>query len=159
MNNAYPLPAFSFSVSLHGLPSGPDASFSEVSGLEAERTFEEVREGGENRFAHRLPGHTRSRDLVLKRGIINAASPLREWVRQTLESDLGTMIQTIDLDVSLLDAEGSPVMAWSVTRAWPLRFNIAALDAARSEVAVESLVLSYAQLRQNPVRVSVGLFF
>jgi hypothetical protein len=61
----YPPPSFYFSVSVVGsatpiaMLTKIDASFQEVSGIQAEFQTEEVVEGGENRFAHRLPTHSR----------------------------------------------------------------------------------------------------
>ena len=57
----YPPGAFYFSVQVLGsgtalsVLTGIDASFQEASGIQAEFGVEEVTEGGENRFVHRLP--------------------------------------------------------------------------------------------------------
>jgi phage tail-like protein len=55
----YPPVGFHFLVRFEGLltrfPGIPDIGFQEVSGINAEFGVEEYREGGENRYAHRLP--------------------------------------------------------------------------------------------------------
>ena len=62
--------AFHFTVAITGSgTSVPDAAFQEVGGLEAEIEIETVVEGGENRFAHRLPKPVRHPNLTLKRGL------------------------------------------------------------------------------------------
>ena len=50
-----------------------DARFQSVSGLSVEYDTEEYKEGGENRFTHKLPGAHQVRDLVLKRGMLTGS--------------------------------------------------------------------------------------
>jgi len=92
----YPPGAFHFTVKVIGsltlgsvLPN-IDASFQEVSGIQSAFEVEEVVEGGENRFAHRLTKPAKYSDLVLKRGIITRGSFLAEWVEQTIGSSHAT---------------------------------------------------------------------
>jgi hypothetical protein len=65
-NAWYPLPAFYFKV-ITGLRLGADTSFQEVRGIGSEIETEEVVEGGENRFVHRLPKAVKHPQLELKR--------------------------------------------------------------------------------------------
>ncbi len=65
----YPFPGFHFIVQFELSPQLPvDVGFQEVSGLSVSVDLETYKEGGENRFIHRLPGRTQFSDLVLKRG-------------------------------------------------------------------------------------------
>ena len=61
-----PPPVFAFRVDIDGAES--DTSFQEVSGLEVQFETEDVVEGGQNRFVHRLPTRTKYSNLLLKRG-------------------------------------------------------------------------------------------
>jgi len=61
-----------------------EGSFQEVSGLNVKLGTEEVPEGGENRYVHRLPTVPKYENLVLKRGLLKG-SPLIDWVRKSVE--------------------------------------------------------------------------
>jgi len=58
-------------------PSG-DARFQTVSGLSVEYDYENFKEGGENRFEHKLPVRTKYADMVLKRGMVMGSAVL-DW--------------------------------------------------------------------------------
>ena len=62
-----------------------DTRFQEVSGLSAELGTEEVVEGGENRFSHRLPTRAKYSNLTLKRGLLTE-SGLIDWCRNAIEN-------------------------------------------------------------------------
>ncbi|WP_299843909.1 phage tail protein [uncultured Roseovarius sp.] len=141
----YPPVAFSFSVRVSGNRADVDQGFQEVSGLDAERISTELEEGGENRFTHKLPGHVKSKNLVLKRGIVLASSPLFKWCKDTLESDMTKPIKTQSLTVSLLDQKQKPLMTWAISNAWPVKWNIGAFNAVKNEIAVETMELAYTQ--------------
>ena len=70
-----PYLGFHFRVEIEGLVAG---GFSEVSGLQAEVETEDFKEGGANGFTHKLRKPTKYPNLVLKRGLTNAASILRK---------------------------------------------------------------------------------
>jgi len=145
----YPPGAFYFTVTILGsgtalsVLTDIDASFQEVSGIQAERGVEEVTEGGENRFVHRLPLPTKYQNLVLKRGVVTKASFLAEWFGLTVGSGLSLPIVTQNVVVSLLGADGIPLIAWLFVNAWPVRWEMAPLDAQENKILVETLELSY----------------
>ena len=144
----YPPGAFYFGVEVRGAdggqPSAVDASFQEVSGLRAELTFEEVTEGGENRFAYRLPKATRYPNLVLKRGFVTKDSSLATWVTETIGTKLTVPIKTKTVQVTLYAPDGQPAAAWSFANAYPLRWELGALNSTENRVLVETFELSYA---------------
>lgn len=152
MANYYPPVAFSFLVSIAGNDQGNDASFSEVSGLDSQMELDEVREGGENRFVHQLPGRVRNSNVLLKRGLMVATSNLFKWCKSTLENGLAQSIQTQTLVVSLLDQKQAPMMAWSLDRAWPVKWEVAAFRANENSVAVESMEFSYGAMTRKLVK-------
>ena len=66
----YPPVGFHFEVKFElGDATDNDSRFQKVIGLTAEIGVETLPEGGENRFAHRLPGRAKYGNLVLKRGL------------------------------------------------------------------------------------------
>lgn len=145
----YPPPGFHFRVTVLGAGavaaelSGVDASFQEISGIESRWDTEEVAEGGENRFVHKLPRPARYSDLVLKRGLVARDSFFAEWVGQSIGAALTLPILTQNLMVTLLNENGNPRVAWVFINAWPLRWEVTGLDSMRNEVATESMEFSY----------------
>jgi phage tail-like protein len=145
----YPPGAFYFTVTLLGsgtalsVLTDIDASFQEVSGIQAEFGVEEVTEGGENRFVHRLPLPAKYPNLVLKRGVVTRASFLATWFGLTVGSGLSLPIITQNVVVSLLGADGFPRIAWIFVNAWPVRWEMAPLDSQDNKILVETLELSY----------------
>jgi phage tail-like protein len=149
MDLAYPLPAFHFSVAIAGSGQIPqqayasDASFSEISGLEATLNTEDVREGGQNQFVHRLPTGTKYQNLVFKRGVVAQVSYLAAWATETIGSTFAKPITTQTLVVMLLGPDQSPRLAWNVRRAWPVRWDWGKLNAKGNEVLVEVIEFAH----------------
>jgi phage tail-like protein len=59
MVDYYPPWGFYYKVEFTGLKGKNDVRFQTVSGLSVEYDMEEFKEGGENRFTHKLPGRTK----------------------------------------------------------------------------------------------------
>jgi len=152
MADYYPPVAFAFRVKFAGNNADVDASFQEVSGLESERDVSDIKEGGENRFQHRLPGLMKTRNLVLKRGLMVANSPLFDWCKETFEADFSKRIQPKDLTVSLLDQNQKAVMSWSVARSWPVKWTVESFNAQKNELAIESIEFAYQRLERKVER-------
>lgn len=140
----YPPTGFHFIVSfepriLGSYPGIPDVGFQEVSGLTSEITIEEYREGGENRFAHRLPNPASYSNIVLKRGTLIGSSLIR-WYKESVENFI---FEPFDLIIILQDENHLPVLAWNVISAIPVKWEVSGMNAMESQVMVESVELSY----------------
>ena len=137
--------AFHFMVEFG--PSSPDQDvrFQEVTGLGFEVTTEEVREGGLNQYAHRLPTGAKYGNLVLKRGLAQG-SKLSTWVRKAVEH---FEFEPTDVTVTLLDEEHHPLAVWSFLRAYPVKWTLCDLKAQDSALAIESLELAYRAFRKT----------
>ncbi len=159
----FPPPAFSFTVTVAGtgtalqLSSTADASFQEVSGLEAKIETEAVTEGGENRFVHQLPSATKTPNLVLRRGYVTKPSFLSEWAAQTVGSTLNQPILTQTLVVQLLGENRLPLVAWNIYRAWPIRWATGPFDSLKNEVLTEVLEFSYATVTRIPLNEAASM--
>jgi phage tail-like protein len=139
-DNYYPPVGFHFKVEVKGLaPNAGDVRFTEVSGLSVELAGEEVPEGGENRFVQRYPTRLKHPELVLKRGLM-VDSAILGWVQRCLTS---LPIEPKDVDVTLLNDKGEPLMTWHLVRAYPTRWSVSDLNAGSSAVVVETLQLFY----------------
>ncbi|WP_299963877.1 phage tail protein [uncultured Roseobacter sp.] len=139
----YPPVSFQFTVRIAGSKAAVDTGFQEVSGLDAEREVVELKEGGENRFVHKLPGAVKASNLTLKRGMVLASSPFFTWLKDTFESDLSRPVKPKSITVSLLDQKQKPLMTWNVVNAWPVKWQIGSLDATQNQIAMETVELAY----------------
>ena len=108
----YPPVSFYFSVVVDGETMG----FQEVSGISQELGFEEVTEGGENRFKHRLPTGAKYQNLVLKRGVIIADSMLAKWCIGTISNGFTTPVSTKNITVNLLDEKVPDCIVGSLSK-------------------------------------------
>src|SRR5512138_1515527 len=70
MSDYYPPWGFYYRVEFGISKNKNDVRFQSVSGLSVEYDTEEYKEGGENRFTHKLPVRTKYADMVLKRGML-----------------------------------------------------------------------------------------
>lgn len=137
----YPPVGFHFRVSFSLSGVGEkDSRFQEVTGLSAELGTEELQEGGENRFVHRLPTLPKYGNLVLKRGLLTD-SELIQWCRNAIEN---FSFEPTRVDVTLLNEEHQPLgFTYSFARAWPVKWAVSDFKAQENGLVVETLELSY----------------
>jgi phage tail-like protein len=147
--DGYPPTAFYFKVTIDGSQQGEDTSFQEVSGIGPEIQTEEVVEGGENRYVHRLPKPTKHPLLVLKRASAKVKSPLVKWCIEILEGDLSAPIEPKRVIVHLLNENGDPTRSWSFADAYPVQWETGVFNSTKNEVAVETIKLSYSYSKRE----------
>jgi phage tail-like protein len=138
----YPPVGFHFEVIFDGA-AGPnskiDGRFSEVTGFGAELATEEIDEGGENRFTHRVPKKTKYTNLVLKRGLMKD-SGLKKWVQDAIDNYI---FKPVLVTVKLLDKEHNPLVTWEFARAYPVKWSTSDLKSTDNTIVVETLELAY----------------
>ncbi|VAW60036.1 hypothetical protein MNBD_GAMMA11-85 [hydrothermal vent metagenome] len=135
--------AFYFKVAFSTTLGLADTSFKEVSGISAELETEDVVEGGENRYVHRLPKSVKHPKLVLKRGIGSITSPLVIWCKMVFEGDLLSPVIPAPIVIYLLDEDAIPQRAWSFMNAYPVLWEVEEFTSTKNEVAIEKIELSY----------------
>lgn len=132
---------------------GPDpiGYFTEVSGLSVQIDVEELAEGGQNGYTHRLLGRMKWPNLVFKRGLTDTDALFKWLMRFSGEglTDAGNKIQPLDGTVSVLDARGDPVRIWSFYDAKPVRWSGPKLAASSRELAVEELEVCHCGFRSG----------
>ncbi|RMG75955.1 MAG: phage tail protein [Bacteroidetes bacterium] len=148
-NETFPIAGFNFAVTVGGASSGHDSEFQEVSGLEVEMEVEEIAEGGVNTHKHRVPGRTKYRNLVLKRGLIKESSELASWCSRTLQGDLNAPIELRDIIVELRDEKQQAVMSWSFVKAYPIKWNVSNFNAEQNGIVTETLEFVFQSFRKN----------
>lgn len=153
----YPPVGFYFRVDLAdpasaalSMVSNVDNSFQEVSGLSVEMETESVTEGGENRFAHKLPKRTKYSNLVLKRGLVTSVSGFSAWCIKTMGSNLSTPVEPKNISVALLNEKGIPSMVWLFVNAYPVKVQVSDLQAMENKIAVETMEFSYQYYQPAP---------
>lgn len=136
--------AFHFRVEFLGLPGGDiDTRFQSVSGLSATLETDSLREGGENRFEHKLPTRSSYGDITLKRGF-TTSSELLKWFNSTMQT---LEVHPTDLNISLLNDRSEPSITWKLTHAFPKKWAIGDFNAETSAIAIETLELGYHTFR------------
>lgn len=140
MANYYPPVGFHFLVEFEGLGSKEqDHQFQSVSGLSVDIETEEIAEGGENRFKHKLPVKTKYPNLTLKRGIL-IDSVVIDWCRNAIEN---FSFKPVNLTVKLLNEEHQPLVSWNVVHAYPVKWAVEDFNAEESKLVIENVELTY----------------
>ncbi|WP_343669960.1 phage tail protein [Chitinophaga sp.] len=135
----YPPTGLYFKVSFAGILGVLESNFTEVSGISVAITPEEVKEGGENRFTHRLPSPPKYGNLVLKRGMV-IGSPLISWAEACIND---FQIKPKTVVVQLLNDDGKPISHWTFYNAYAVKMDFSGLVAKEAQVVIETLELSY----------------
>ncbi|NTW69478.1 MAG: phage tail protein [Chlorobiaceae bacterium] len=131
----YPIPVFHYKVSWNN----QDIGFSDVSGLTQEIQAIEYRDGlmSASTLPLKRPGLKKANNISLKRGIVEKNNDLFNW----FNNNGAPNVERRDLTISLLNDEGSPVMVWTVSQAWPVKCEGPGLKATGNEIAIESIEL------------------
>jgi len=140
MPEEYPTPSFNFRVEfdIDGITYS-SSSFQEVSGLTAERDIIAYREGGENRFEHKLPGGARFSNLALKKGFISDQK-IYQWLT---DINLGKPVETHNIEIILQDENGKPAAVWMINKAYPIAIEIAGFEEDKKRIVVEKLEFAF----------------
>lgn len=133
-----------FKVSIDGLTDS-DSAFQEASGLSVSLTTQDVKEGGQNRYMHKLPVRAQYQPLVLKRAL-QIGSPLIDWCKEAIEDfsfhpkNIHLMLLNVT-DTSM--GEPEPIASWHIVHAYPIKWEVAGLNAMANELVIETIHLNY----------------
>ncbi|WP_299458846.1 phage tail protein [uncultured Microscilla sp.] len=125
-----------------------DNSFMEISGLSGSVQTETIVEGGENEKVYKLPKGKDFSNLVLKRGLVTLTSVLQNWCEEGLTS-LDYKFTLKDVTVMLLDNKHSPVKAWKLERAYPVKYEVSGFDAMTGKLMIENIELCYQRITRD----------
>jgi len=143
-NTVHQIVGFHFRVFFFDLPEEKEADikFQSITGLDVQIDKETLKEGGENRFEHNLPGRRKYSPLTLKRGILTPEdSGLTIWLQKAFQDMVITPLSRID--VELLNENHDILMQWELSHVWPVSWKTGELNAERGEVLIETLELNY----------------
>lgn len=139
MTEYYPPWGFYYKVEFSISPDKNDVRFQTASGLAVEYDMEEYKEGGENRFSHKLPVRTKYADMVLKRGMLTDSKVIHWFLRAFRDRDF----TPCDINVILMNEKSQPLRTWKVAHAIPRKWVVSDLNANESSLVIETLELSY----------------
>jgi len=106
--------------------------------------YDEVREGGQNEFVHRLPGRVEYGNLVLKRGYATT-NELMDWCLSVLNR---RQIQRRDVTVALMSLDNSQrLFQWTFLGAYPVKWSGPSFKAGEAAIAIETLELAHQGLQ------------
>ena len=123
--------------------------FSEVSGLNAEITVAEYRNGNSQvNYVTKIPAVHKAGDVTLKRGVIGADN-IYNWLDQIRAGDVNAK-RTVLVKLKNEDpTSSSAVVTWKLINAMPTKWTGPTLTAkGGSDVAMEELVLSVEHIEQ-----------
>lgn len=135
----YPPWGFYYQVKFGISQNENDARFQTVSGLSVEYDMEEFKEGGENRFTHKLPVRTKYSDLVLKRGMLSGSAVI-DWFLAAFHN---REFQPCDVNVILMNEKSEPLRTWKVAQTIPKKWVVSDLNSSESSIIIETLEMSY----------------
>ncbi|MDN3643361.1 phage tail protein [Lutimonas halocynthiae] len=153
MSNVYPPVAFYFKLSFSGVSNSADAAFKEATGISMEMDTEEITEGGNNSYKHRVPTSVKFSNLVLKRGLVPQDSEVVQWCMETLSGGLSDLIETKTIILSLLNENGQPLKTWNFVNAWPVKWSASDLNSMNNEIVIETLEFAYSYFKTVKVPV------
>lgn len=146
-----PYGAFNYLVNLgDGSEGGILGGFSEVSGLNAEVTVAEYRNGNAQvSYVTKVPGVHKAGDVTLKRGVIGSQN-LYDWLELARAGDLAAK-RNIEVKLKTENASSeTAVVTWKLFNAMPIKWTGPTLTAkGGSDVAMEELVLSVEFIEQS----------
>lgn len=145
-----PYSVFNYLVNLDDGTEGEImGGFSEVSGLGAEITVAEYRNGNAQvNYVTKIPAVHKPTDVTLKRGVIGADN-IYSWLDQIRAGDVSAK-RTVLIKLKNEDpTSASAVVTWKLINAMPIKWTGPTLTAkGGSDVAMEELVLSVEHIEQ-----------
>ena len=125
---SHPLAAYNFKVSIDGVAM----RFAKVSGLSREHQVVTYRHGlsfleGEQIGKFRIDAFT---PITLEQGTVAGHTFLYEWLERPRPSAM---------EVSLCDEQGTPVVAWRIAKALPVKLTAPAFDASANQLCIDTL--------------------
>jgi phage tail-like protein len=129
----YPLAAYNFRVTV----DAQALSFAKVSGLQREHQTLTYRHGlsfqeGEYIAKYRIDKYV---SVTLERGTTLSMRFLQTWLEEQ---------QKRQVEISLCDEAGTPVLAWRIARAIAVKLTAPTFDARTNEAAIDTLELKAA---------------
>lgn len=146
-----PYGVFNYLVSIPGTDESDfQGGFSEVSGLNAEVTLAEYRNGNAKKnYVTKIPAISKAGDVTLKRGVIGSQN-LYDWLELARTGDLAAK-KTIEIKLlSENPTDPAAVVTWKLFNAMPIKWAGPTMTAkGGTDTAIEEMVLSTEWIEQS----------
>jgi len=117
--------------------------FKEVHGLNVSVAVEDFNEGGQNAYAHRMPGRMTWPNITFRRGLTNS-NALFDWFSKSSGEGFASNQNKLTKStgaVTVLDPLGNRLRAWEFIDVFPVRwvgpdFSVARLDPLEEELEI-----------------------
>ena len=116
------------------------ATFSECVLPDLQVQTEDVQEGGQNEYIHKLPTRASIGPVKLRHGMTRDTA-LLTWYLQVMQGDLENAVRQVT--ITLLDALGDPMAVWGFRDAYPTKWHGPALKAGESAIAIEEIEFAH----------------
>jgi phage tail-like protein len=144
---------FRFNVQISDINStGFLGGFSKISGLREEIEVVDQRDGIDPLQTRKLVGTHAGSDCTLEKGVFGEKHDILQWFKDTKGTSDGIPPKQgfkRTVKVMVLGADGELKRTITLLRAWPKSYELSDLDASSSELALESLVLTFEDMDIN----------
>lgn len=136
-NRKDPYRNFRFRIAIDGIQI---AAFSDATIPDTSTDAVDYREGTDATHVKKLSGLTKFGNVTLKRGLTDTME-LYNWRKAVMQK--GASKNRKSLSIILVDEEGNEKAQWDIVEAWPVKYDVSALNAKGNEVSVESIELAH----------------
>lgn len=125
--------SFRFSVAVDGINYAAFTEFT-LPSLQVETL--DIKEGGQNAFAHKLPVRVTAGSATLKHGIATDFS-LLNWYLDVLKGDIASA--TRQVTVVMYNEAHLPLMTWAFRNAYPVKWGGPSFKTDNNSVSIEEI--------------------
>ena len=125
--------AFRFMVTVDGINY---AAFTEFTLPSLQIETEEIKEGGQNAFSHKLPVRVTVGSATLRQGVSDNFDLLK-WYMDMLHGDIAAA--TRQVTVVMFSTSQQPLMTWTFRNAYPVKWGGPTFKTDSNSVAIEEL--------------------
>jgi len=138
----YDASAATFLFEVDGVEIG---NFMEVSGLEVSVESEDVPEGGQNSYVHKLPGRMTWPNITLKRGATRSNNLLK-WLNEASGETFaanGNKVTRKSAAITLVDRTGARITSWNIDGAFPVKWSGPTFAVTSTDPVTEELEITH----------------
>lgn len=125
--------SFRFAVAVDGINY---AAFNEFTLPSLQMETQEIKEGGQNTYAHKLPVRVTVGSATLKHGVASDFTLLK-WYMDMLKGDITAA--TRQVTVTMFDSIRDPIMTWTFRQAYPVKWSGPSLKADGNNIGIEEI--------------------
>lgn len=131
-----------FALTIEGVEIGV---FREISGLEVSIQTQDIAEGGQNAFVHKVPGRMSWPNITFKRGLTHADN-LFKWINDVSGDGFAKQSNAFDRKtgaITVVDNAGKPLRSWNLIDAFPVKWTGPSFSTDGTNALEESLEITH----------------